>query len=305
MILKIGSKGTNVKILQEFLGINDDGDFGPDTDKAVRKYQLDNHLSVDGVVGSETWESMGLSTTDISENPDVDFENLVSYLPKNEYFPGPYKKHWLFLHHTAGWNNPFKTITNWANDSRGKIATEFVLGGQSIKGNDNKYDGTLVKCMKDGGFGWHLGIGNIFHKETIGIEMCNFGQLTKGGYKKQGTWISKNPDKYYTYVGVEAHPDQICFLDKKFRGYDVWHKYSDKQIETLKEFIKDISERDGIDPTKGIVELIKSKGAHEAFNFCDISYVKSNPGVWLHSNVRKDKFDLFPQPELVDMLLSL
>lgn len=304
MLLKLGSKGENVRILQRFLDIDVDGDFGIETKKEVKKYQKDNHLTDDGIVGPDTWESMGLLTTDIKENSDIYYNN-ISYLPENEYYHGPYEKHWLFLHHTAGWNNPYKTITNWANDSRGKIATEFVIGGQSIKGNDDKHDGTLVKCMPDGGFGWHLGIGNIFHKETIGVEMCNFGQLTKGGYKKQGKWITKDLDKYYTYVGVESNIEQICFIDKKFRGYDVWHKYSDNQILSLKELIKNISKKYNIDPRKGIIELIKSKGAHEAFDFCNINYVKSNPGIWLHSNVRKDKFDLSPQPKLIDMLLSL
>jgi hypothetical protein len=27
--------------------------------------------------------------------------------------------------------------------------------------------------------------------------------------------------------------------------------------------------------------------------------------VWTHTNVRKDKVDMFPQPELMDMLVSL
>lgn len=312
MILKLGSKGENVKILQDFLGISVDGDFGPATDRAVKSYQTKHGLIVDGIVGPQTWTHMGLATTDIYENPDhdVEFDDIISYLPKGEYIAGNYRKHWLFLHHTAGWHNPFKTVTNWANDSRGAIATEFVLGGQSIKGTENKYDGTLVKCMPDGCFGWHLGTGNNpMHRESVGVEVCCFGQLTKGGYTKyaNGTkkWIPLKADKYYTYVGVEAHPDQICILDKKFRGYDAWHKYSDKQVAALKELILDVAERDGIDPKKGIVELIKSKGAHEAFDFCDVAYVTAHPGVWLHTNVRPGKVDLYPKPEIVDMLLSL
>jgi len=27
--------------------------------------------------------------------------------------------------------------------------------------------------------------------------------------------------------------------------------------------------------------------------------------MWTHTNTRKDKFDMFPQQELIDMLLSL
>ena len=38
MILKIGSKGKEVKSLQEYLGIYADGDFGPNTEKYVKKW---------------------------------------------------------------------------------------------------------------------------------------------------------------------------------------------------------------------------------------------------------------------------
>ena len=49
MILKIGSKGKEVKSLQEYLGIYADGDFGPNTEKYVKKWQSENGLSADGI----------------------------------------------------------------------------------------------------------------------------------------------------------------------------------------------------------------------------------------------------------------
>ena len=39
-ILKRGLKGAPVKRLQEALGIGADGDFGPDTEKAVRAFLM-------------------------------------------------------------------------------------------------------------------------------------------------------------------------------------------------------------------------------------------------------------------------
>ena len=311
MILKLGSKGDEVKKLQIFLKISADGDFGPYTDKAVRKWQGKNFLVVDGIVGLNTWKAMGIATTDIQENPsEVKFDDVISYLPKGEYIAGPYHKHWMFLHHTAGWQNPFQTVTNWANDSRGPIATEFVLGGQSIQGNNTKYDGTLVKCFPDNAMGWHLGTGNYpMHRESVAVEVCSFGQLRKGGYYKYSNgkynWIPLEANSYYTYVGVKADPAQIATLDKEFRGYKYWHKYSDKQISALQELIKDVSERDKIDMRKGLPELIKSKGVHAAFDFCDVGYARKNPGLWTHANVLKTKVDMFPQPELVDMIMSI
>lgn len=48
----------NVKLLQQRLGIVDDGQFGAGTEKAVRAYQKKHGLIVDGIVGPDTWSSL-------------------------------------------------------------------------------------------------------------------------------------------------------------------------------------------------------------------------------------------------------
>ena len=58
MLLKIGSKGDDVKKLQTFLKINPDGDFGSGTEKAVKAWQKNNNLLDDGIVGDVTWGKM-------------------------------------------------------------------------------------------------------------------------------------------------------------------------------------------------------------------------------------------------------
>ena len=55
MQLKKGSTGEYVKQLQSSLGIKADGVFGPKTEQAVKEYQKENRLVVDGIVGSATW----------------------------------------------------------------------------------------------------------------------------------------------------------------------------------------------------------------------------------------------------------
>lgn len=47
-----------VVALQEALGVQVDGTFGPETEKAVRRLQASKHLNVDGVVGPETWRAL-------------------------------------------------------------------------------------------------------------------------------------------------------------------------------------------------------------------------------------------------------
>jgi len=212
------------------------------------------------------------------------------FLPKGEYIEGPTNKEYLFLHHTAGWHNPYKTIDNWGKDTRGKIATEFVLGGPSIKGDDFTHDGRLLQCMPEGAYGWHLGKNGsqYMHTHSVGIEVNNFGYIVDGK----------------TYAGTVAHESQIVTLPEKFRGHKTWHRYSDNQIETLRKFILYIADRDNINVRDGLVAEIKKNGA-KGFEFNEDAYYGKVKGMWTHTNTRKDKVDMFPQTELIDMLLSL
>lgn len=60
-ILKRGLKGAPVRRLQQKLGVNADGDFGPATEAAVKAFQKANGLKVDGIAGPDTFTAIGLS----------------------------------------------------------------------------------------------------------------------------------------------------------------------------------------------------------------------------------------------------
>ena len=63
-ILKLGSRGTDVYILQlalnraEYLNEEPDGVFGARTLNAVLRFQGDNNLKQDGIVGVRTWNAL-------------------------------------------------------------------------------------------------------------------------------------------------------------------------------------------------------------------------------------------------------
>lgn len=61
MILKLGSRGNEVKTLQEKLNLKADGIFGPLTEEAVKDFQRSNGLEVDGIVGANTLSKLNLS----------------------------------------------------------------------------------------------------------------------------------------------------------------------------------------------------------------------------------------------------
>ena len=147
-----------------------------------------------------------------------------------------------------------------------------------------------MQAFPEGGYAAHLGKNGsqYMHNHSVGIEVCNFGPIKDGK----------------TYTGRPADPKQIVELKKAFRGHKTWHRYSDTQILVLKDLILYIAERDDIDVRKGLVEQIKLKGV-DAFEFNDDAFNGKVKGMWTHTNTRKDKTDMFPQQELIDMLLSL
>lgn len=306
--LKQGDSGEDVKKLQGLLNLKQDGHFGPITHAVVVNFQKEYNLVADGIVGFVTWNALKANTDNQSSvingmRDDDVFEKYIMpegnhhivnrksvWIPN--FYPGPVPKKWFVLHHTAGWDNPYQTIDIWSKDNK-TVGTEWVIGGQHVNNVKKDYDGKVLKAMPSNSFAWHLTIGNNnLHRESIGVEVCSFGGLTK----KNG--------KYYNYVNTEVHPEQVCDIGYEYRGFRYFHKLSDKQIESIEQLMKHTQDTYGIDMRKGIPELIKTKSVKEAFDMYNPTYVASNPGLYTHGNVFKGKNDIFPQQELIDMLLS-
>jgi hypothetical protein len=319
-MIKKGDRGSNVKAWQQAIDISPaDGIFGSGTERLTIQFQKDNGLVADGIVGRKTWEAVGIDTDQSnatsSEDTAHDTDNKLAnhgtyttkdgliidkvYLDSDEYVRdyGKIEPLGFFIHHTAGWDNPYNTVNSWNKDKRGRVATQYVIGGSNVKGKEAKYDGVTVECFPDNYLGWHLGkVGGFsISKFSGGVEICNFGYLTK----KNG--------KYYTYVDTEVMPEFVCDLGYEFRGHQYWHAYTTKQIESLRLLIthlKDIYPK--MDLVNGLPALLKDgMDPADAFEFNSDAYNAKQFGLWTHTNVRKDKFDCFPQKELVNMLRDL
>ena len=291
MVFKKGSRGNEVKQIQVALGLNADGIFGIKTENAVIKFQKENGLIPDGIVGEKTLKALNISFE--SESLIIQPIKLVIdeyHLPKGEYLEGDYKNDYIILHHTEGGANPRTVVDWWAKDD-GKIGTEFVVGGQNCNTGSTKYDGNVLRAFPEGCQAYHIGASgsSYMNKHSVGIEMCNFGYVYKGK----------------TYTGTNVSSDQIISLNSSFRGYKDWHKYSDEQINAVKELLLYIANRDNIDLHEGLYKWIKKEGSIKAFDFHQDAYKGNIKGLLTHANIRKDKFDCSPQPNLIDMIMTL
>lgn len=222
-------------------------------------------------------------------------------LTPEEYYREVFEKTSLYWHHTAGSHRPDWTIDGWERDrtksgARLKVATSYVIGGIDRQTKDAKYDGVIYRAFDDKLWAHHLGMktanNDTLNKHSIGIENCNYGPLTK---TRTGEFI--------TYVNTAVPADMVIDLGKPFRGFQYYHKYTDKQLVELKDLTLDIVKRHPkIDPKKGLVEMI-DKGAN-AFEI-NLAAVQGKPGLWSHSSVRSDKFDMYPSPQLIELIRKL
>jgi putative chitinase len=82
MLLKVGSQGETIVKLQTKLGINNDGVFGPGTEKAVKSWQQANGLIADGIVGNVTWAKLfGEAPAFVIPDSDFNLEALRGNVP--------------------------------------------------------------------------------------------------------------------------------------------------------------------------------------------------------------------------------
>jgi N-acetylmuramoyl-L-alanine amidase len=219
-------------------------------------------------------------------------------LEPGEYYNEIFEKNTIYIHHTAGSHRPDFTIDGWEKD-RAKnggqlpVGTAYVIGGISTTDNNAYFDGSIFRAFDDKYWAHHLGTKEVNNKllnqQSIGIEICSYGPLTK---TKDGFFLN--------YVNKQVPSTMVAELPVPYRGFKYYQKYTDKQLSVLKELILDIAARHPKIDLKGGLQQFISQGA-SALEL-NQGALKGVPGIWSHSNVRKDKFDVFPQPQLIELI---
>lgn len=212
-------------------------------------------------------------------------------LSKSQYIEEVTKKKQIVLHHTAGNASGPNTIGAWNVDDRGRIATCVTISG---KGAKNTYDGEICQAFSSKYWAYHLGIkGDVFRaydvkhqvldKISIGIEICNWGQLDKVG------------DKFYNYVDREVPSDEVTELETPYKGYKYFHAYTDAQIESVKQLLQ----------YWRLVHEIPLDFDYDTMFKVNKKALSGEPGLYSHNSYRKDKIDIYPCPRMIEMLKSL
>ena len=215
-------------------------------------------------------------------------------LPDTQYFPEETNKTQIYLHHTAGNSNPLNVIEYWARNSE-RVATSFVIGGKPILSNAPWKDGEIVQAYSSKFWGYHLGLKSVnmppgskapmdLQKHSIGIEVCNYGPLTKTA---DGTFLN--------YTKGKMNATEVLDLGYEWRGFQYWHNYTDAQLASLGELLVFLCDRWNIP---------KMYSGSDMWDISPRAFA-GEPGIWAHVSVRKDKTDMYPHPKLIELLKAL
>jgi hypothetical protein len=211
---------------------------------------------------------------------------------ESQYLKEEAPKTQIYLHHTAGNGSAIGTAKYWGTTSD-RIATAYLITGV-VKPNDAEKDGDIIQCFEPKFFAYHLGLKQSTFTEnkipfksldkiSIGIEICNWGQLTKDA-----------KGKYINYVNREVPANEVIELESPFKKYKYWHSYTDAQLESVKKLLQYLCQTFNISKTYNEDIWGISKRA-----------LKGESGIFTHNSVRTDKVDVYPHPKLIDILKSL
>jgi putative chitinase len=247
MILKVGSKGEDVKKLQAKLGLGADGVFGSGTEAAVKKWQASNGLTADGIVGEGTWSKMfgdkqlitEPSKPIVSSGP-LKLENLKGHIPDAviAQIPETAQKfnitnplrlaHFLSQcgHESAG----FKAIQenlNYSADGLKKIFPKYFPGNlaEGYARNPEKIASKV--------YGSRMGNGDETTKEGFKFRGRGYIQLTgKDNYTRFGKFIGEdtvaNPDLVATKYPLAS----AAFFFDSNKLWDICDKGADDATVT-------------------------------------------------------------------------
>ena len=191
------------------------------------------------------------------------------------YYAQKHKKEKIVLHFTVG--HLRGDINSLSSPKRGHVSTAFVVAR----------DGGIYQLHSSAHWSYHLGRGALGgngtgSKKGIGIEISNYGPLTKRGNNLETAYSSTPGRDIYCTL---ADTDQYIKLDKPYRGYSYYTAYTDEQYHAIIVLLRYLTAS----------YKIPRKFVPEADRFKTTTATSSNfKGIHSHVNYRKDKFDIGP-----------
>ena len=219
------------------------------------------------------------------------------------YYPTNSTKNQIVLHHTAGSSDAKQEIgTNWTSKTY-PIATHYII----------ERKGHSEHVFPDIYWSNHLGIskksGNPYfrnnvqlNKQSLSIELESIGFLTE----RDGKW--------YSYVGSEiplndtSEPymlddnNNVVKMPGGYKGYERYQSYTPAMLSELEKVLVNWKSTYNISiylNNKNFDDVFPKEGKYSESASTFIG------GIYTHNSYRPDKADVFPQKELLELLMKI
>lgn len=226
----------------------------------------------------------------------------------NQYYPEETPKKQLYFHFTVSGYGSKGDIDWWRKDPR-KVAAHIIVD----------YDGVPHQLYGMRFWAHHLGISDkvflknlpkdkiirngknqivnnsMLNKHSIAIELDTWGPLLESDKKFYPVRFNRNDGKWHPDYRIKPiHNKNVLELVQPYRGFKFFEKFSPAQIDKAREICYYVNEKYGI-----------PLDYHENMFEVSAEALLGEPGIWSHTSVRPDKFDIMPQPEFIKMLKEL
>jgi N-acetyl-anhydromuramyl-L-alanine amidase AmpD len=197
--------------------------------------------------------------------------------PESQYYKVEHPKKRIVWHHTASGRGMDGDYKHWLNNDE-RIATCIII-------EENGDCGQLFPSQY---WGHHIGCHHPNNRElnesSIGVELDSWGGLN----------YDLKTGKYLSYTGAPVPKEDVIEYPLSFRGFRFYKKYTHEQIESARKLALHWHEKYGIilDYNEDMWDVSKRA-------------LEGAPGNWAHVSFRKDKGDVHPQPEFIQMLKEL
>lgn len=222
--IKYGSSGNAVKTLQEYLNNNGyslevDGKFGSKTQAAVKDYQSKKGLTVDGIVGKNTWGALTASSSATASSKKTSSSSSASSVLLTTPRP-TYEK-------SAAVTSAEEKLKEWENSAPDEYSSKY----------SEEIENILSEILNREQFSYNMNADPLYEQyrelytqngKKAMMDTVGQASALTGGYA----------NSYATTAGSQAYQDYLnglnsVALDLRDRAYEMYRDEGDELIEDI------------------------------------------------------------------------